>query len=168
MTVSDAIRSRRSIRKYVPGIELTQEQIHTLLEAAMMAPSACNTRPWEFVVVQSEEIRSAIAKVHPFCRHILQASAGIVICARPDLQKGIAEGFFPQDCGAAIENILLQAVELGLGCCWCGVYPRQPLIDAVKDLLQVESVPLAIVTVGVPADTPAARGYYDEDRVSFR
>ena len=46
MTVYQAIRARRSIRKYVPGAPLPQEDLHTILEAAMMAPSARNGRPW--------------------------------------------------------------------------------------------------------------------------
>jgi len=52
MTVNEAIRKRRSIRKFKPDAEATDEQVKLLLEAAMLAPSACNTRPWEFVVVK--------------------------------------------------------------------------------------------------------------------
>ena len=52
MNTLETIRSRRSIRKYKPGVEIPNEDIKQILEAAMMAPSACNTRPWEFVVVK--------------------------------------------------------------------------------------------------------------------
>ena len=65
MNTSDAIRSRRSIRKYKKGSVIPKEHIRLLLEAAMMAPSACNTRPWEFVVVESEEIQEKITAIHP-------------------------------------------------------------------------------------------------------
>ena len=54
MNTSDAIRARRSIRKYKKGTVIPKEHIHQMLEAAMMAPSACNTRPWEFVVVETD------------------------------------------------------------------------------------------------------------------
>ncbi|MFQ9638832.1 MAG: nitroreductase family protein [Eisenbergiella sp.] len=64
MNTSDAIRSRRSIRKYKKGSVIPKEHIRLLLEAAMMAPSACNTRPWEFVVVESEEIQEKITAIH--------------------------------------------------------------------------------------------------------
>ena len=52
MNLSDVIRARRSIRKYKPGIEIPEEHMKTILEAGMMAPSACNTRPWEFFVIK--------------------------------------------------------------------------------------------------------------------
>ena len=46
MNTSEAIRSRRSVRKYVQGAQIPQEHYEMILEAAMMAPSACNRRPW--------------------------------------------------------------------------------------------------------------------------
>ena len=57
MNVNEAIRARRSIRKYVPQVKIPDEHLHTILEAAMHAPSACNSRPWEFVVLQSDKAR---------------------------------------------------------------------------------------------------------------
>lgn len=166
MEISQAIRQRRSIRQYKPGIKLPEEHIHALLEAAMMAPSACNTRPWEFTVVESEEKKAEIVKAHPFCRHLAQASLAIVVSARPDLQKGIAEGFFPQDCGAAIENMLLEATGLGYGSCWCGVYPRESRSKMIAGIIGTTATPVAIVVIGVPAETPDAKGFYDETRVT--
>ena len=49
MTITEVIRARRSIRKFKPGAVVTDDQIKLLLEAAMLAPSACNTRPWEYI-----------------------------------------------------------------------------------------------------------------------
>ncbi|MCQ2445868.1 MAG: nitroreductase family protein [Clostridia bacterium] len=166
MTIHEAIRKRRSIRKYEKGVKLPEEHIHALLEAAMMAPSACNTRPWEFTVVESEEKKAEIVKAHPFCRHLSEASLAIVVSARPEAQKGIAEGFFPQDCGAAIENILLEAAGLGYGSCWCGVYPHMSRCKVIADIIGTTATPVAIVVVGVPKESPEARGYYDESRVT--
>lgn len=167
MNVTEAIRARRSIRKYQAGAVIPREHLRLMLEAAMMAPSACNTRPWEFVVAQSDGMKQQLASLHPYARHLTGASAGIVVCARPDCQEGIARGFFPQDCGAAIENLLLQAVELGYGGCWCGIYPHMARVEAFAQALGVQSRPLALVTLGVPAEAPKARGFYDESRVTF-
>ena len=86
MNTSEAIRARRSIRKYKKGTVIPKEHIHQMLEAAMMAPSACNTRPWEFVVVETEEIREQIMKSHPYTQMLKTASLAIVVCGRPDLQ----------------------------------------------------------------------------------
>jgi len=167
MNVSEAIRARRSIRKYVPGAQIPREHVEKLLEAAMLAPSACNTRPWEFVVLESQSIKEAFAQSHPYARHLASASLGIVVCARPELQDGIATGFWPQDCGAAIENLLLEAVALGYGGCWCGIYPNESRAKLFQNLLNVKSLPLAVITLGVPAESPAPRGHYDPTRVKY-
>ena len=78
-----------------------------------------------------------------------------------------AHGFWPQDCGAAIENMLLAARAMGYGTCWCGCYPSEPRTDNVKAVLGCASVPVAIVALGVPDECPDARGFYDPERVRF-
>jgi len=170
MKVTEAIRKRRSIRRFKPGVAVTAEQIKLLLEAAMLAPSACNSRPWEFIVVQSREKLDRIREVHPYTGMLETASLAIIICALPDTQKEpIMSGYYPQDCGAATENILLQAVELGLGACWCGVYPKEDRIADIQNLLEIEAnkLPFNIIAVGVPDEEPALRGHYEESKVSY-
>lgn len=66
MNTSEAIRTRRSIRKYEKGFQIPQEHIEQLLEAAMMAPSACNRRPWEFIVVEKQDVLAQIMEIHPY------------------------------------------------------------------------------------------------------
>jgi len=165
MTVIEAIRNRRSIRKFKPGAEVTDEQVKLLLETAMLAPSACNTRPWEFIVVRDREKLEQIRKTHPYTGMLKTASLAIVICALPEVQKDIAGGYYPQDCGAATENILLQAVELGLGACWCGVYPKEERIAEIRKVFGTTKLPFNVIAVGVPDEDPAPRGHYDESKV---
>lgn len=133
----------------------------------MMAPSAGNSRPWEFVVLENQEIRERIVEVHPYGRPILEAPLAIVICGLPDIQGGKLDGYWPQDCGAAAENILLQALELGYGTCWCGIYPRLERMERVRELLGVTSTPLGAIAVGIPDETPEARGSYEESKVRY-
>ncbi len=166
MNGTELIRARRSIRKYKAGEKIPREDIQTMLEAAMMAPSANNSRPWEFVVVESREVLDQLRAAHPYTGMLATASAAIVVCGRPDLQSG--KEFWPQDCGAAIENLLLQAVELGYGTCWCGCYPVMDRVEQVREILQVTGVPVAIVAVGVPDESPAPRGFFDPQRVTYR
>lgn len=167
MNTSEAIRARRSIRKYQKGALIPREQVERLLEAAMMAPSACNSRPWEFVVAESDEIKQKIREIHPYTQMLETASLAIVVCGRPDLQEGICSGFWPQDCGAAIQNLLLQATELGYGCCWCGIYPVMERVEMFRRLLDVTSTPLAVIAVGRPDEAPAARGRFEPERVKY-
>ena len=168
MTVIEAIRKRRSIRKFKPDAIVTDEQIKLLLEAAMLAPSACNTRPWEFIVVKDREKLEQIRKAHPYTGMLETASLAIVMCALPETQKEpIMSGYYPQDCGAATENILIQAVELGLGSCWCGVYPKEERIAEIQNVLGITSLPFNVIAIGVPDEDPAPRGQYDENKVKY-
>lgn len=165
METFEAIHTRRSIRKYKKGAAISRADVEKLLESAMMAPSAVNSRPWEFYASDKEEVKNALMAVHPSCKMLETASWAIVVCGRPDLQQG--RGFWPQDCGAAIENILLSATAMGYGTCWCGCYPSQPRTDLVQKTLHCDSVPVAIIALGVPDEAPAAKGFYDPARVKF-
>lgn len=167
MNTLDAITSRRSIRKYDPDAVVPREHITQMLEAAMMAPSACNTRPWEFVVVESRDVKEQIRNVMPYTQMLSTASLAIVICGRPDLQENICQGFWPQDCGAAAQNILLAAEELGYGTCWCGCYPLSQRVEDMQKVLGVSSIPVAVIAVGKADEAPAARGFLDETRVKY-
>ena len=167
MNTLDAIRSRRSIRKYNPDKIIPREDLQQMLEAAMMAPSACNTRPWEFVVVESREIKEKIMEIHPYTKMLKTASAAIIVCGKPDAQEGICHGFWPQDCGAAIQNLLLAAKELGYGTCWCGCYPQMERAEALQPLLGITSIPVAVVAVGESAEDPSARGFFEEAKVKY-
>ena len=133
----------------------------------MMAPSAMNSRPWEFVVVESEQVKEQLMEVHPYCKMLKTASLAIVVCGRPDLQASWGGQFWPQDCGAAIENLLLQALELGYGSCWCGCYPVMERVEKIQNVLSIESIPVGIVAIGVPNEHPEARGYFDPQRVKY-
>ena len=168
MTINDAIRKRRSIRKFKAGAEVTDEQVKMLLEAAMLSPSACNSRPWEFIVVRNREILEKIMAVHPYTGMLATASLAIIMIALPDVQnQPIMSDYYPQDCGAATENILLQAMELGLGTCWCGVYPKEDRIADMQAILGTTKLPFCIIAVGVPDESPDPRGQYDESKVTY-
>ncbi len=167
MNTLETIRSRRSIRKYKEGAVVPKEDLKQILEAAMMAPSACNTRPWEFVVLQDREKLNELMKVHPYVAMLRTASLAVIVCAKPEVQEGICPGYFPQDCGAATQNLLLAAKELGYGTCWCGVYPNDARMNAVREVLGVDCTPFCIVALGVADEDPSARGYYDEERVTW-
>ncbi|MCM1099826.1 MAG: nitroreductase family protein [Clostridium sp.] len=167
MNTLETIKSRRSIRKYDANAAVPREHVTQILEAAMMAPSACNTRPWEFVVVESGEMKEEIMRVMPYARMLATAPVAIVICGRPDLQENVCEGFWPQDCGAAAQNILLAAKELGYGTCWCGCYPLAHRVEPMQKLLDVSSIPFAVIALGKAEESPAAKGFFDETRVKY-
>ena len=147
MELKEAIRKRRSIRRYVKGAPLAEEDLKGILEAAMMAPSARNGRPWEFVVVESEEKKRE------------------VVVTVPGGYDKVAREFTPQDAGAAIENLMLEALDRGYGTCWCGIYPDPARSAEIAKVIGTDRIPIGIVTLGKADEEPAARGYYDEKKV---
>ena len=128
------ILERRSIRKYT-GKPVSDELIEKLLRAAMAAPSAGNQQPWEFVVIKDRNTMDAVTEIHPYSLMLKEAAFAIVVCA--DLEKEKHQGYWPQDCAAATENILIEAQYLGLGAVWLGVYPREDRVEGVKKLLNL-------------------------------
>jgi len=167
MTVTEAIRARRSIRKYKPD-PVPPEHVKLMLEAAMVAPSAINGRPWEFAVLRDRGLREQIVAVAPAAKPILEAPMAILVSGKPECTPPHIQ-FWQQDCGAAIQNLLLQALELGYGTCWCGLYPLADRADAVREILGLDpaTVPMGVIAVGVPDETPAPRGFYDENKVKY-
>ncbi len=167
MTVNETILKRQSIRKYIKDFEIPKDDIKKMLEAGMHAPSACNTRPWEFYVLKSMESKEKARQIHPHARHLDTASIAILVCAKPERQGPVAEGFFPQDCGAVTQNIMLSAYELGYGSCWCGIFPRENLITSFKETFDILSIPFALITIGKPDESPSKKGYYDESIITI-
>ena len=160
------IENRHSIRKYKPGIIITRDQIDVLLTAAMHAPSARNTRPWEFIAITNRKTLDDIPKIHPYAAMCQTAGAAIIVVAVPSSD---APGYYAQDCAAATENILLQAVDMGLGTCWCGVYPREERVRALRDYFKIPEpkVPFNVIAVGTPDEKPAKRGFFEVSKVTY-
>jgi len=165
--LSETIEKRRSIRKFKIDRPIARKQLDRLLEAAMLAPSACNSRPWEFVAIAKREILDEIARIHPHGAMFATAAAAIVVVAIP--QTDTPEGYFSQDCAAATQNILLEAVSLGLGSCWCGVYPRGERVAAFRKLLNIREpgIPFNAIAIGTPDESPNRRGFFDQAKVTY-
>lgn len=166
MEAIEAIRTRRSVRKYKDQ-PVSEDLVADLLRAAMAAPSAGNQQPWQFVVIRNRATLEAVAAANPYGGMARHAPLAIVVCG--DLKREQRPGFWVQDCAAATENLLVAAHALGLGAVWCGTYPReermQPIVAALG--LPENVVPFAVVPIGYPAEEPALVDRYDPRRVHF-
>jgi nitroreductase len=133
----------------------------------MLAPSACNSRPWEFIAITKREVLDEIARIHPYAAMCATAADAVVVVAIPQTEGPV--GYYPQDCAAATENILLEAVSMGLGACWCGVYPRDERIASIRGLLNIREpkIPFNVIAVGTPAEAPDRRGFFEESKVTW-
>ena len=157
MNVMEAIKARRSIRKYKPE-PISREDLLRLLEAARLAPSGGNRQPWRFIVVIDPERRKSLASVSQ--GFVADAYAVIVALGDPKVSR-----WFKQDPMIALEHVALEATELGLGTCWIGAFNEAE----VKRVLKVpeELSVIALMSIGVPAEQPPARPRRPIEEIAF-
>lgn len=163
MNVFDAIRNRRSIRKYKKD-PVEDEKVIKCLEAARWAPSASNRQPWHFVVVTDQEMRKTLADIHPYGRFMKESPVVIVVLCDPEKHPK----YYLYDPCIATQNLLLAAYAQGLGTCWMG------MVNAAfeEDMKQVLNVPekmqiLCCVSMGYPDETPSSTRRNLEEIVSY-
>jgi len=166
METLEAIFTRRSIRKFSDR-QIQESDINRLLKAGMYAPSANNSQPWHFVVINERELLDRIPTFHPWSKMCFQAPLAIVVCAY--VPAGKKFDLWVQDCSAATQNILLTAHAIGLGGVWLGVHPREERIAGVRDLLGLpeEVHPVSIVVLGYPNEQPETPERFDLAKVHF-
>lgn len=158
MELLEAIRGRRSIRAFKPQ-DVPDEVVEQLVDAARHAPSAGNLQPWEFIIVRTLEQKRMLAEAARQA-FVEEAPVVIVVCAdenRASMGYGIRGKalYCIQDTAAATQNLLLAAYALGLGTCWVGAFNEDDTRKALK--LPSGIRPVAMIPVGYPAKTPAAR-----------
>lgn len=147
---SDLIKNRRSMRKFTEQ-ELTQDEVVTLLKAALMSPSSKRSNCWQFVVVDDKETLKKLS----FCKEmgasfLANATMAVVVLADP-----LASDVWIEDAAIASLMIQLQAEDLGLGSCWIQVRERftadgTPSGEFVHDVLDIplQLQVLSIVAIG--------------------
>jgi len=162
MDAMEAILSRRSIRKYTDQ-KIPADLIDDLLKAGMSAPSANNSQPWHFVVIDDHQIMDQIPEFHAYSSMLYFAPLAIVVCGEPKLSPS----WWVQDCSAATENILLAAHARGLGAVWLGIYPQEQRIEGLRKLLNLPEsiIPLSLISLGYPATSKPREDRYILARV---
>ncbi len=164
MDAIEAIRSRRSIRRYTPQ-PVAEETIRLLLEAAMSAPSAGNEQPWQFVVITQRGLLDEIPRFHPYADMLREAQVAILVCG--DTERERYAGHWVQDCSAATQNLLLAAHACGLGAVWVGVYPVEERVRRFQKLFGLPAgvIPLALIPVGHPGERILPAHRFEQARV---
>ena len=167
--MGDPIFTRTTIRKFTDE-KVSEEHIELLMKAAMAAPSAGNQQPWEFILTRDAAVKDALAQCSPFAKPAAAAELVIVAC----MSKGDDLRFpqyIPQDMGACVENILIEAAALGLGAAWLGIYPERDRMDAVAKCVDIPEgfEAFAIIALGHPGEEfpPRSEKRYEPDRVHW-
>lgn len=153
------VYQRQSDRKYHDQ-PVEEEKLSRCLEAARMAPSACNAQPWTFVVVTDQKLKNSVAeqtsgKLMPINHFTKQAPVHVVlVMEKPNISSGFGEMVKDKkytliDIGIAASHFCLQASSEGLGTCMVGWFNE----EKVKEILNIPKSKRAmlIITLGYPA-----------------
>lgn len=111
----DLFKKRRSHRQFTDE-DVSDEQINSILTAAMVSPTGSHAQPWEFVVVRNKEIIAKFSELGQWQSFAANAPVAIVICAREEDSK-----LWLEDCSIAAAHMYLEATNLGLGTCWANI-----------------------------------------------
>jgi len=148
MDIFDAIKGRRSIRKY-KKTEIEKEVLEKIVDAGKYAASARSEYPWKFIVITSgERIKQLTEIVGSNGKFMSDAAASIVVICRDTK-------YYIEDGSAATQNILLAAYALGVGTCWIAGDKK----DYCEKVLQFINAPqgyklVSIISCGVPDEKP--------------
>ncbi|MFO7946404.1 MAG: nitroreductase family protein [Armatimonadota bacterium] len=147
-----AIEERYSCRSYSSD-PVSDEDVQEIVEAGMNAPSGVNHRPWHVVVVRDEETRKKLSQTHQYAGFCAESPVVFAVCG----DETESEHWWREDCAALIENMLLQATDLGLGTCWIGILgSEQRGHDREEHVRKTLGIPdhirvSALVSCGYPA-----------------
>jgi|TARA_Y100000310_G_scaffold284075_1_gene306584 SagB-type dehydrogenase family enzyme len=169
MEVFEAIRTRRSIRKYKDK-QVPWDNIVTIMQAGKYAPSAGNLQNWKFIYVKSDAKRKAIANACLQQEWMEIAPVYIVVVAEPEKAERYygtrgARLYTIQGCAAAIQNMLLTAHSLGLGACWVGAFDEDEIFRILN--LPEEKTVQGIITIGYADEAPAPPPKYRIEHMTF-
>ena len=163
MALLDLAKHRKSVRNFLDR-PVEREKIMMCLEAARLAPSACNSQPWRFIVVDDRQLKkklcdaafSGIYSINSFCK-----MAPVIVVVISEKSKflarigGLFRGtkYYLIDIGIACEHFILQAEDSGLGTCWIGWFDE----EAIKPILNIPR--------SKKIDILIALGYYEREKL---
>jgi nitroreductase len=165
MKVLEVIQKRRSIRRYKED-PIPEDVFHRVLEAARLAPSGKNLQPWKFIIVRDKELKDRLAQASASQFFIAEAPIIVVACGFPDhcySRMGRYMKSWPVDVTIALEHLILQAQEDGLGTCWIGSFEEEEVksVLGIPDHVKV----LALTPLGYPDEAPSFRGRKSLDEI---
>ena len=150
MDVFEAIRTRRSIRKYSQK-PVPKKILLKIAEVARLAPSASNLQPWHFIFVTDGDKREQLS--HSRWAGFLAESPVVVVgCG----DQKVSPSWYRVDVTIALEHIVLAAASMGLGTCWIGSFEE----DEVKQLLKIPENyrVVALLALGYPLEKIVTSG----------
>jgi len=161
MDFFEAVRKRRSIRRYKRGGKVEPGDLREILEAARLAPSAKNLQPWYLVVVRDPARKEALARAAMGQGFI--ADADVILVCLSDPRR--SPRWHDKDAMIALEHVALAATALGYGTCWIGAFRAGEVKEVIKAPEGLEVV--ALMAIGVPDESPPPRPRRPLEELAF-
>jgi nitroreductase len=164
MELDEAIKKRRSIRKYAER-EIPEKTLYDIINAGMMAPTASNRRGWRFIIITEPAVKQALVD-EGAAAFIKNAPASILVLYSK-LTDNVEWLDHVVSASLAIQNMALYAHEHGVGSC---IVCHLPTKEQVKKLLRIQNdyIPIALITLGYPAETrDEPRHEKIEEKISY-
>ena len=160
----DALRVRRSVRKFDKSRKIDYETLLELCRIGEFAPSARNQKGREYVIIDDEYIINELATVSKGAAVLANGVAAIAVIAR-NKDELVTPAMIEQDLSSAVENILIGATQMGIGSCWIGIHPHQERIEPCDKVLNVTDGKhtFALIALGYPEDENA---FYEKDKLT--
>src|SRR3989338_298516 len=159
MAFLELVKQRTSVRKYDPR-PIKREDIDRCLEAARLAPSACNSQPWHFIIVDNPELKERVSAAMlsgVYGLNSFAKNARVLVAVVTEKSKWFTKvcnvlrdtKMYLIDIGVSCQHFILQATELGIGTCWMGWFNEK----AVKKVLGIPRNKRVevIISMGYPA-----------------
>ncbi len=165
MDVMDAIKKRRSVRKFLDK-PVEDEKVMRLIEAANWCPTASNMQAYRFIIISDQKLKEELVRIGG-ASFIKDAPLGILVVYSNETGN-IEYQDYIQSASAAIQNILLAACDMGLGTCWiCDLPPKERL----RELLGIPKNydPIAYIALGYydKLPEPAPRKHDIDELISY-
>jgi nitroreductase len=163
MDVSVAISQRSSVRAY-KAMDVEEDKLKKVLEAARLSPSASNRQDWKFIVVKNRETKKKLAKA-AFGQSFIGEPPVVIVACGTDSKAMLACGqpMHTVDVSIACAYMILQAYELGLGTCWIGAFKE----DEAKKILSIpdDVRVVAMTPLGYPDQLPSQKSRKTLDQI---
>lgn len=164
----DIINKRRSVRKYL-NKEISDKDLNLLVRAGMQAPTAVNQQANCFYIVRKKENLELIASLLSNASMVKDANCAIFVLI--DKSKLKRANMKSQDAASATTLILLEATNLGIGSCWCGIYPNEDRMKIASDALKISEnyIVFSLIALGYPLDSNALHfiDRYDGSKIFY-
>ena len=153
--------TRRSIRKF-KNEEVPIDIILKALDITRYAPSAMNSQPWKFIVINDRKILDSLSRLHSAAEPLQRAKIGIVILSNPKESPSS----YIIDASLASMYLWLTLHCLGLGAVWIQTMRN---IHEIRSILRIpdEIMPIGILAVGWPNENPTPRTRKTLDEIVY-